>query len=98
MEAALTRIGHQTLGRLPACAMQHASGLAEGVAGYVEAWRKQDADRSGQDARKPHFPNQKRTRVPDDRFGFNRERNAAFHMPTVQWRFCMELMLMVCFL
>ena len=23
---------------------------------------KQDADRSGQDARKPHFPNQKRTR------------------------------------
>ena len=24
-------------GRLPACAMQHASGLAEGVAGHVEA-------------------------------------------------------------
>ena len=33
----LTQIGHQTLGRLPACVMQHASGLAEGVAGYVEA-------------------------------------------------------------
>ena len=32
-----TQIGHQTLGRLPACVMQHASGLAEGVAGYVEA-------------------------------------------------------------
>ncbi len=27
-----TQIGHQTLGRLPACVMQHASGLAEGVA------------------------------------------------------------------
>ena len=35
--ALLTRIGHETLGRLPACVMQHASGLAEGVAGYVEA-------------------------------------------------------------
>ena len=33
--ALLTRIGHETLGRLPACVMQHASGLAEGVAGYV---------------------------------------------------------------
>ena len=32
-----TQIGHQTLGRLPACVMQHASRLAEGVAGYVEA-------------------------------------------------------------
>ena len=33
----VTQIGHQTSGRLPACAMQHASRLAEGVAGYVEA-------------------------------------------------------------
>ena len=33
----LTQIGHWTSGRLPACAMQHASGLAEGVAGYLEA-------------------------------------------------------------
>ena len=31
----LTQIGHQTLGRLPACVMQHASGLAEGVAGKM---------------------------------------------------------------
>ena len=36
----LAQIGHQTLGRLPACVMQHASHLAEGVAGYVEAQRE----------------------------------------------------------
>ena len=35
--ANLSQIGHQTLGGLPACVMQHASRLAEGVAGYVEA-------------------------------------------------------------
>ena len=35
------------------------SGLRRGVARRSE---NQDADRGGQDARKPHFPNQKRTR------------------------------------
>ena len=63
-----TLIGHQASGRLLAYVMQHASRLTEGVAGHIS--EEQDADRSGQDARKHHFRHRKRPGESNDRFGF----------------------------
>ena len=57
------------MGRLPACVMQHASRLAEGVAGYVEAGNRMRT-KAGKMPESLIFPIRNGHGVSNDRFGF----------------------------
>ena len=56
--------------------MRLAFRFAEGVAGYVEARREQDAGRNGQDAKELLFRGKVGLIRSNDRFGFIRERES----------------------
>ena len=57
------------MGRLPACVMQHASRLAEGVAGYVEAARNRMRTEAGKMPECLIFLIRNGLGVSNDRFG-----------------------------